>query len=109
LQYPYSLEDLKKAHFSFRTDSQYSVYGGKWFQSFWQRETSDLIPWEEKPAKDGSYPYPGQSNYTDYKNFWTYEEQNVEPVGRSKTRDSLSDQPDGFTPNNWNSFTVHPN
>lgn len=109
LQYPYSIDELKKAQFSFRTDSQYSVSGGKWFQSFWQRETTGLIPWQEKPAKDGSYPYPGQSNYVDDKNWWTYKEQNVEPVGRSKARDSLSDQPDGFTPNTWNAFTVHPN
>ncbi len=108
LQYPYTLDELQQVDFGFRTDEQYAVGGGKWFESFWQREVLEAEEWKENPAQDGSYPYPGRNNYTGWKNWWTYEEHNVEPIGRSKTRDSLSDTPEGFTPHDWNSFKVHP-
>ena len=108
LQYPYSLEELKAVQFKFRTDAQYGTTEGRWFESFWQREVDETDAWIEAPAGDGSYPYPGKDNYTENKNWWTYAEQNVEPIGRSKARDSLSNEPSGFTPDTWNKFKVHP-
>lgn len=109
MQYPYSLEQLKQNVFGFRTDKQYSADRGVWFEHFWQREMEETVPWVESPAADGSYPYPGKENYTRNHVWWSYKEENIDTAtGRSVKRDSLSEEPAGFTPNDWNSFPVHP-
>lgn len=107
-QYPYTIEELKKNHFVYRTVADYATKDGKWFQSFWQREMPGTESWEEKPAQDKSYPYPGEEHYKGTQQFWFYKEQNVTPIGRSVERKSLKPDPEGFTPHNWNSFPVHP-
>lgn len=107
LQGQIAIENLNDLKFTFRTDEQYSADGGVWFEHAWQREMVETKDWRENPASDGSYPYPGRKNYIRDGSYWKYDEQNVEAIGRSKSRDSLSSEPKGFTPGNWHKFQIH--
>lgn len=108
-QYPYTLEDLPDVKFVFRTVEDYATGPGKWFETFWQRETPGLGGWDEKPAPDdNSYPYPGEEHYTGTQEFWTYTEQNVSGNGRPVGRKGLLKNAGQFTGQTWAGLKVHP-
>jgi hypothetical protein len=108
-QWQYSLSDLAEVKFSFRQTVEYATTDGRWFESFWQREMRGLDEWKENPDETGEYPYPGKDHYDGTtESFWFYQEKNVEPVGVSKKRDSLSHSPDGFRKASFSKFPVHP-
>lgn len=107
LQNQFKLEELKDNYFVFRTVDNYATKGGAWFESFWQREMDSTSEWKERPDKDGQFPYPGKDHYNGGRSFWKYSESNVDKVGKSKSRDSLSSSPSGFNATDWNSFPVH--
>lgn len=108
-QWQYELSDLPEVKFRFRKTSEYATSGGKWFESFWQREMDDTSQWSESPDIDGEeYPYPGKDHFQGGQSFWTYEEKNVEKSGISKSRDSLNNSPSGFNGSPFSSFKVHP-
>jgi len=107
-QFPYTIQELAKVEFCFRTQVDYATAKGKWFETFWQREMSDLGTWTEKAAKDGSYPYPGREHYSGTKEFWTYREGNVENNGRPKSRNNISKSGGTFSAKSWQGLPVHP-
>jgi hypothetical protein len=107
-QWQFQLTELKENYFVFRTTENYATEKGVWFESFWQREMSSTEGWQEKPDKDGQFPYPGKKHYEGGDSFWKYKESNVDNVGKSKKRESLESAPDGFSASSWHDFPVHP-
>lgn len=107
-QVPYQVSELNTVAFCYRTPADYATQDGKWFETFWQRETHGLGSWNEKSAKDGSYPYPGKDHFGSKREFWTYREGNVQSNGRPKARGGMSASGGSFSPQSWQNMPVHP-
>jgi hypothetical protein len=106
-QKPLELTDLDKLTFSFRTQDEYSSKDGKWYETFWQREVSGLVSWEEHEI-DGRYPYPGKEAFSGT-SWIKYTEENVNTqTGMPKERDVLKETGGEFEPTSMNEFKVHP-
>jgi len=107
-QFPLAFQQLSQIQFTFRSVADYGTQQGEWFESAWQREVPGLVEWSEKPAHDGSYPYPGETHYTGQGSFWTYQEINVKTNGRPVMRDNMKPQATEPIAVDWNSIKFSP-
>lgn len=108
--HPMSKDQIDKLSFSYRDTEEYGASGGKWYETYWQREVTGLTAWEEKDIK-GRFPYPGAGHFVRARSYVKYKEVCVDTDGTPKSREDLKNMKKGgeFIPSDLNEFMVHPN